>query len=208
MSVEPSPNDKSITIQIPSKSAMGNIVDALVRKRPIGWSRKSYPTYYKRIYAEWIQKDIDAMLIDRQPRLYDITKFKGITNQSLYLRVLQAIMYLIDPANGMDLDGKYTTWRELIKIKRIPKLGVKLSFDAILEGGEQAEIVKGDDSIPTWKRDLDVYLTTENPSGKPFHKTGLALTPEQVDQLILELDGLSNIMHNITGREVKVVKFS
>lgn len=205
METQPSKEeDKGKTIIIPNKSAMHALVDFATAKKPKGWARKSYATYYKRAYAEWIQKDIDAMLVDRKPRLYDKKKFPNISLHSLYLRINQSLMYLIAPENGMDSEKIYFNWRETVSIKKIEGCGIRISFDPVVEGGETADIVEDDDMTPTWKKDLMEWL--EGQDTAPFVKSGLALSDAQIQLLEEELDGLTTVIHNITNRSVKVIK--
>lgn len=197
--------EKKILVEV-SKPQIANMLDAALRTKPKGYGRKSYATYFKRTYAEWLQKSLDKMAIDRQPHLFDIKKFPSISLQSLYLRVNQAFQYLTDPEKGMDNDGKYAALREVITVSRIPNCGVKLSFDVILEGAEAEPVVEGESVAPKWRRLLDAYLESPNPASKPFYQGSLALTPVQVEDLTNELFGLDGVIAEISATEVKVIK--
>jgi hypothetical protein len=195
------PEDKPVTIIFPDSSTASKVVDFIVRKRPVGWGRRSYSTYYNERYALWIKKDIDQMVIDRQPRVYRYESF-SCSSQSLYVRVYQAMRYLMEQ---MDSDGKYKKILSDIKLKRVRSLGITLKYDDVLEGEQRAEVFIEDTLLPKWKKDLDNYLE-DSSLDKPFHKDGLLLTPAQVEQLNLELGGLSNVIFSVTSREIKVVK--
>lgn len=191
-----------ITVTLRDGSVMQQVVDLVVKKRPIGWSRKSYATYYKLPYALWIQRDIDAMLVDRQPRVYRLDLWPRVRMNALYQRINQAVRFLIEAENGLDPDGKYAKWRESVHIRREPGVGVVMEFDAVLEGAPKAEKFIGQTDKPKWKEKMDSWLDSDDI--KPFHQAGLMLTPEEIEQIKLELP--ENIMYSITSREIKLVR--
>jgi hypothetical protein len=203
--------NKPVTITFPDGRTASNIVNLVVKKKPAGWSRRSYATYYKKRYAEWLKRDIDAMMIDRQPVIYRKDLWPNVSMHSLYLRVNQALRYLLDPENNMDPDGKYKKFMEEIHIGFVPKgksskIGVAMMFDEVLEGNEpKAEKFVGEEDMPKWKMELDEWLESGS-NTEPFHRSGLILTPEVIEQLKLELDGLENVIASITSRDIKIIK--
>jgi hypothetical protein len=195
---------KPITISFPDGKVAKQVVNLLVRKKPKGWAHRSYASYYKLVYAEWLLRDINEMMVDRQPRIFPYDKWPNVSPSSLYLRVNQATAYILD---NLDPDGKYARFFEQIKCRRIPKVGVKLCFDDVLADVEPGgEKFIGDDDAPAWKQKMDAYLESDDETVEPFHQTGLMLTPEQVAQLELELSGLSSIMYSVSCREIKIIK--
>lgn len=196
------PNDNEIVIIRKNSEAAKQIVNALVKRRPLGWSARSYPTYYREHYAKWIQKDIDKMMVDRKMRTWRYDAFPTTKPQSLYLRINQSLMYLLD---NLDHTGKYAKFREQISIARRTGVGIIIKFDEVLEGDQQADVVIGDDSIPEWKRELDRWIEDIN-DVNPFLREGLILTDIQLTQLENELDGLSGILYTLTTRSVKIIK--
>lgn len=197
-------DDKQITITFPDGKVAKQIVNLVVKKRPSGWSRRSYATYYKLVYAEWLLKDIDAMIADRKPRVYRYADFPKITPSSLYLRINQALMYILDPENNLDPDNKYAKFRQQISIKRTANVGIEIAFDEIFEIERGADICLGSQDTPKWKKKMDEYL--EGDDLNPFHQTGLVLTDSEIAQIELELSGLENVLYSVTSKEIKIIK--
>ena len=210
MSTEQQPN-KPYTVTVHDGSTVDRIVNLAVKTKPAGWARKSYATYYKKRYAVWIQRDVDAMIVDRSPKIYRKDLWPNVSVQSLYLRVNQAVRFLTDVENEMDPDGKYRIWHREVHIglypkKGYPKIGVVMDFDPVTEGEEpRAESFIGEADMPNWKLKLDSWLEDSSQT-EPFYKGHLLLTPEQIEQLKMELDGLQNILFTINSREIKVIK--
>jgi hypothetical protein len=111
----------------------------------------------------------------------------------------------------MDPTGKYKEWHREVQIgfypkKGTPKIGVVMDFDPVVEGDEpRAESFIGEADMPSWKLKLDEWLDDERQT-EPFYKGTLLLTPEQVEQIKMELDGLQNILFTVNSRELKVIK--
>lgn len=197
-------NEKQVTITLPDGQVASKIVDFIVKKRPHGWSRRSYATYYKECYALWLKKDIDQMMVDRQPIVYRYDKWPNIKATGLYLRVTQAMMYLLEE---LDPNNVYHKFREQIRIKRKKGAGIVISFDDVLGDEPQAERFIGDEDKPTWYKKMFDYLEDVN-EVKPLHIDGLLLSAEQIEALQTELEGLSNILFTISSREIKIIKGS
>jgi len=197
-------DNKQITITFPDGKVAKQIVNLVVKKRPSGWSRRSYATYYKLVYAEWLLKDIDAMIADRKRRVYRYADFPKISPSSLYLRINQALMYILDSENGLDPDYKYAKFRQQVSIKRIAREGIVLEFDEIFEIERGADICVGSHDTPKWKKKMDEYL--EGDDINPFHQQGLVLTEDEIAQIELELSGLENILYSVSSKEIKIIK--
>jgi len=197
---------KPVTVTFNDGRVMQQVVNLVVKKRPHGWSRKSYATYYKRRYAEWLKRDIDEMIKDRKPRTYRKDLWPNVSVRSLYLRVNQSLRYLLDIENNMDEQGIYKKFREEVLITMINDTGVVMKFDDVLEGDSpKAEVCIAEEDNPAWRYAMNEWL--DNPEAtEPFHKDGLLLTPEQCEQLNAELDGLTNIIFSVSTREVKIIK--
>jgi hypothetical protein len=197
-------NEKQVTITLPDGQTAAKIVNFVVKKRPHGWSRRSYATYYKESYALWLKKDIDQMILDRQPIVYRYDKWPNIKAAGLYLRITQAMMYLLDE---LDTNNVYHKFREQIRIKRKKGAGIVISFDDVLGDEPQGERFIADEDKPTWYKKMYDYLENVN-EVKPLHIDGLLLSPEQIEALQAELEGLSNILFTISSREIKIIKGS
>ena len=195
-----------VTITFPDGKTASTVVNFLVKKRPAGWSRRSYATYYKQVYAEWIKRDIDKMIETRQKAVYRYDSWPKLKPTALYQRINQAIMFLLDESNQMDPDGRYAKWRNDIRIHRRPDIGVVMEYDEVLEGSPAAEFVSADMDKPKWMQRMDEYLESRDPDLPPFHQTGLMLTPDEIVELKEELAGLQGIMFSVDSREVKIIK--
>lgn len=199
---DPSPPSHKIVLDS-SNPATSQIVKALVTDKPLGWSQKSRAPYYKKRFAEWIKKDIDAMLLDRRTRVYGYLKF-NLSPNSLYFKINQAMSYLCDLMDTED--GLYATFREDVKIVRRSGVGVILQFHSELESNG-AEIVEEDalTKRPRWMDKMDAWLEATHVDG-PFIKDNLLLTDAQVAQIKLELSEIKGVMISITNTSVKMMK--
>ena len=178
------------------------IVNAVVKNRPLGWSQRSQATYYKERNAKWLQHDIDLMMVDRKARLYRYSTFSGMSRNSLYLKINQSFRFLLD---NLDPDGIYKDFADSIRITRQPNVGVLIKF----EEHSDCESIEGEalESItqrPKWMEKMDAWLESEET--KPFIKEGLCLSDEEVAQVKLELSGLTNVMASVDNGCIKIMK--
>lgn len=170
--------------------------------RPIAWSKASNATYYRKRYAEELKEVIDAMILDSEDRLLRFTSFPQLSKKSLYIKVNQSFLYLV---NEMDTeDSRYRTAKENICITRESE-GVRLSWAKSTDSISNAEIVKPKQEEKTWKIQLDKFLEDGKPNTK-LHISGLMLTDEEVTDVVTSLNQLKNVVHIITRAEIKVVK--
>lgn len=196
-------DEQAIKVIFPNKEVMSQVVNAVVKKKPLGWARKSYATYYSKHYAEWIKKDIDGLMLDRAPRIYRYSAWPRVSARSLYLRINQALRFLLD---NLDPDSTYANFMSQVRIKQILQVGVSMALDEVVEGNvPHAEVFIAESDAPKWKQQMEIYLDAES-DGTPFHKDNLALTPAMIQQVELELSGLENIIWSVTSKEIKIMK--
>ena len=194
---------RPITITLPDGKMASAIANLVIRKKPIGWSKKSYGSYYKEVYAKWVRDILDLMMAERKPKRIPWDTIKGCgSKNSLYLRFAQGKMYLL---HELDFDGKYRKFCEGLKVTRHDKVGIIIDFDLDQGNLPGAVDVVSIRDTPKWKKDLDNYLESGE-DGKPFHKCNLQLTDDEVRQQITELEGLTNVMYSVTHDEIKVIK--
>lgn len=194
---------KPITITFPDGQTMARIVNVVApRTRPEGWSRRSYSPYYKERYGEWIRPVLDDMIANRTNKFLPYENFPNVTASSLYQRIHMAVRYLID---NSDPTGKYNKlWNE-VKVDRKHIKGIAIKFDNVIDGSGKIEDLVPEDIKPKWKEDMDKYL--DDPDDiKPFIRGNLLLKQDEINQIRLELDGLTNIMYSVTAREIKILK--
>lgn len=186
------------------------MVDLVVRKKPVGWSRRSNAPYYKEFYALGFKDEVDKMLLDRQDRVFRYDNFPHHSKETLYLRVNQSLRYLLD---YMDDDQKtYSKWNEMTAITRERGLGVRMSFRPEFRnssiGTFTAVAVGAKSDIPAWKQKVDDFLENATPEDKPLHLERLCLTTEQLIDLKNSLLGIDNVMSSVTAQEIKIIKTS
>lgn len=193
-----------------SPEATARAVDAIVlsKKKPSTWSRRSNAAYYGEEYAKQIAKQLDAMMIDRQPRMYKYSEWPSLQPNTIYLRINQSIRYLLE---FLDTDGKYRRFLQVVKItrERTPIAGVLLRIIAEFQedGSSNFEptAVIEQREMPKWKQKMENWLDTAEPGGEPFILEGLLLSGDEVKQLKLQFVGLKNIMASISATHIKLL---
>jgi len=181
---------KPVTITFPDGKTMSKIVNTIIRTRPEGWSRKAYAGYYKEQYGLWMKDVLDDMDSRQVSKLLPYANFPSLKRASLYLMINQAMLYVLECMETPEL--KYKKITDRIRIDRTSQQGIQLVL-------KEAEIGKVEDLIPKaetpkWKEKLDKWLEDMD-DPMPFIQTNLLLTPEQRDQVILELSGLTSILN-------------
>ena len=179
---------------------VAQIVNAVVKTRPLGWSRRSRASYYNEKNGKWLLRDIDAMIKDRKARIYRYSNFPGLSQISLYLKLNQSFRYILD---NLDPDGLYKQFEESIRITRQANTGVIIRFESAGEADSlEAEVMDSIKSRPKWMDKMDEWL--EGEETKPFIKEGLRLTDEEVTQIKLELSGITSVMAAVDNASVKI----
>lgn len=198
---KPSP----LTLSIENEQVVAKLVDFIVKKKPAGWARRSYASYYKEPYAIWIKAGLDILNDTQKPIVYRYDKWPGVAKTSLYLRINQAIRFLTDSENGLDPEHKYKKLISKIRIERKQE-GITIRIhDAWTEVAPGAEELIENRDHPKWKQDMLNWIESGD-SNKPFfHKSGLMLDDNEIAQLHAELDGCG-LMVSINHREIKLVR--
>lgn len=197
-------SNKPITVTYPDSKTAQRVVDLVVRKRPVGWSRKSYSSYYNDEYAMWIKKELDALFENRQPRVFLYSAWKNCTPNTVYLRIHQAWHFLRD---YLDPEGKYEKMARDVKISRERTVGIKLEYKDIASDMPQSEVFVPRTDTIKWKKQIDTYLEDDS-IVKPLHIDKLLLSPEEVKKITEELSGLDSIQFSVSTREIKIIKIN
>lgn len=195
-------NDKHITVTYTNATAAQRVVDLVVRKKPLGWGRRSYSSYYKEDYALWIKRELDAMDVDKKPRAFPYSSWKNSTPNTIYLRVNQAWHYLRD---FMDSDGKYERMFHQIKVSRVRGYGVTMEYKESASEMPAGEIYVPKSEEKKWKKQIDDYLNDDS-NVKPLHIDHLILSQEEVKKVTDELSDLSTIQFVVKHNEIKIIK--
>lgn len=185
-------------------------VDLFVRKRPMGWGRRSVAPYYNEHYGKEAKVVLDEMMKDRKDVCYHYSEFLkkfGISKETLYLRVNQSMRWVVEMMD--DKDHTYGRFLAMLTIKRVPGLGITVRFRPECRDGEVSDFkpkaVDANDETPKWKEKLNQWL--ENTESEPvFLKEGLCLTPVEMEDIKASLNSVQGIMFNVTSFSVKVIK--
>ncbi len=190
------------------------IVELVTSDKPAGWSNKSNAPYYKRVYAEEIRPFIDNMMKDGQDILYRYstwcTDTSGVSRATLYNRINQSIRYLVE---RLDPQHIYSEWLERVVITRQSDVGVIISYvPGLGPNGGNVPTMKPESVVPKvaraiWERKMDEWLEDET-NYEPFVKEGLALSQQEVVNLIAKVAQLSNVQYSITESYVKLIKIA
>ena len=187
------------------------VANALVpSSRPDGWSKKSNAPYYKEIYAKEIKDALDSVMATKQDMLYSYADFEklGMSHATVYLRVNQSCRYLM---KYMDPEGKYADiLMNKVSITKERNVGVRISLlPEYRETGTESVfkpksvVPKSDD--PIWRKKLEEFLENAQP-GETFHKSGLALDPDEIKELNDSFISVQGFIANITSYEIKIVR--
>lgn len=198
--------EQPVTIIYPNKQVASQVVELLTRKKPVGWSRKSYATYYRLEYAKQIIPTLDAMIVDRHNKIFRHEDMPRLSLLSLYLWVNQSFKFVRDYLDGPDMGkGKYDKlWRE-VKVSRDKGVGVSINFENFAATiFKSSDYVKRDEKSK-WKLEIEVYLSNPNIK-KPLVLDNLLLLAEDIEQMEAELEDIEGIQYSITSKSIKIIK--
>jgi hypothetical protein len=179
-------------------------VDAITEKKPKSFAPRSVAPYYKERFAKQIRDVLDAMVLDREPRMFHYESFPSHSPDSLYLRINQSFRYLYE---HMDTeDKKYFKLKEEINVSRVRGKGVLLAFDDSWNGDTftPVKVLPPDKSI-LWKDKMEKWIETSE-VGENFVQEGLTLSPEEVLDYKRSFAGIDNIWASISSKAIKLVK--
>lgn len=185
------------------------VVEQAVSDKPKGWGRKSNAPYFKEIYGLQMRDVVSQMMSDRQPVLYDYDTYLqkyGYSKETLYLRVNQSLRYLTE---RLDPDDMFKNFMEMVDVTRERGLGVLMRIKPEFVHGPsdfQPRPVELSAGEPKWKQSMDDWLENSTPESIPFHKEGLALNPEEIKKVELQLEPLVDVLKSITSHSIKLVK--
>lgn len=205
------------------QKAVLNMVD---NRRPSGWSSRSYPTYYKEVYARQVQTEIDTMIDnyenhgDRSSIVFDFDTWCGqkdprtkerekMSERTLYIRINHSIRFLVDHLDTPD--HRYAKWNQVTDVN-ISKSqgGIVISwnkeFVESVEGvAPKVRHVQPEQERPRWERQIEHYLADEHDFA-PLIIDRLFLSGDEVLQLKKRFATLSNVMADINGSCIKLLK--
>lgn len=182
------------------------VVDALLVKRPVGYSRRSNLPYYNETFGAHLKETADVMISTRCDQCFFFKDFPNVKPVTLYLRIWQSIKYLVE---RMDNENRtYLTWQSQIDISRKPHTGILLAWkepfrDAVPCPFKPRPVIPKS-AVPTWKKDIEDFLADGSKS--KFFIDGLALTPEQMKELKDSFALVQGLLVVVRSNEVKLIK--
>ena len=168
-------------------------------------NRASRMPYYKRRYASELQLTIDAILNDKKNRIYRYEDFPGISKTTLYLKISQAFLYLVDLMDTPD--KKYTMASCLITVRKNSD-GVLLEYSPDLKQPKLAlsSTLRTSKGRREWKTELTDFIENASINSKLVIKD-ISLTPEEEQEAKMMLFGFeSNFLFKISGTEIILIR--
>lgn len=210
MSLEKEENEQLKTV-LQDKFQQEKVVDLLVRKRPHGWGRRSVAPYFKEVFGKEAKAVLDEMMESRQDQVYDYHHFQskfGINANTLYLRVNQSIMYVVEMMDTPD--RKYARFCQMFTVRRKRGVGVVLEFRPECRDGAVSDFkpkpVEAVEEQPKWMQRMHKFLE-EGEVGETFLQEKLVLTREEIETLENALK-VPGVLCNITSYSVKILKIA
>lgn len=173
------------------------------RKRPRGWRPTSNSPYYKERFGLEFKAVLDAMMVDSKDREYRYKDFTTMSHKSLYLRVNQSKLYLLEE---LDPDKQYARFCEMTTITR-ETTGIRISLCRDMREGAPSfvpSIVESDDSY-LWKDSMQDFLNDPEKRGV-WEQCNLSLSQDEIDTWSLSLNGLAGIAAIVRSDKIKIVK--
>lgn len=205
--------DKILAI-FPDIHTQNRAIDAIVSKRPVGWSRKSNAPYYNEFYGKRMKNAVDQMIISRQSIAFFYDTYCGnsqefMSHQTLYNQVNQSIRFLIEK---LDPDTIYQRWLMAVSIHRDRlRKGIIIEFKPEFRKSDDGEAIAPsfiepeDKSVyPKWERKMDDWL--ESGKSEPFILEGLCLTSDEIAKVTSILKEAVGMQGIVTANKIKIIR--
>jgi hypothetical protein len=178
-------------------------VKHMTKGRPKSWKRTSNATYYKEPYGLWMKMIADEMIKDHLSREIMYHDFPDLSRTSLYLRVNQSKMYLLQE---LDYDGAYKRFFEFVHISKSPT-GIRLKY---CEGGADitpmpARVISFN-TVTSVMDSIDRFLNDHKENQTEFKN--ITFSEEDMTAIHNSLANLDHIAYNLTPTSLKIVKLS
>lgn len=171
--------------------------------KPRSWNKKTNAPYYREKYGLELKAMLDKMMIDGQHRIFRFDEFPELSKNSLYLKVNQSKLYLLE---NLDPDGRYAHYLNHVRIRRT-RVGVRLSSDTENDGSFMPSTVITINAQDSLREKIDKFLEESQP-GQELLINKLVLEEGDVEALQASLMPLENFAANITHTSVKIVRLS
>lgn len=190
------------------------IVSQVTRNKPASYGKRSVSPYYKHQFGVQMKVSVDSMLTTGHDIVFAYEKFcgpHGMSNDTLYHFVNQSVRYLVeelDTANEL-----YKRWREMVHVRKVPKLGIRISFIPDLVSGTfdhvtgesiQPMMALPVSESPKWMKAMEDWLEGDSP--KPFVMEKLALTSDEVLKIKTDLNALKGVMASVDCTCIRIIR--
>lgn len=165
--------------------------------------RKHNMPYYKAHFAMELKFILDRMIQSRRTQEFRYIDFPRLSKHSLYLKVYQSFLYLIDHA---DPDGEYIKLRndtEIFKSENGVRIRCVNKDRAPLNVAE--EVDDAAPPLPPWRVKIDGFLQNGK-VGEKLIIDKLSLTTEQVEDLQTLLQEVDGVLFKLEPHRVLLVK--
>ena len=196
---------------VKDKERLAKLIAGIESKRPSRWSHSSNAVYYKERHALWFKAALDAMMAESEigkfeNRVYRYDRYPDLTPGSLYIKVNQAKLYLLEK---LDPDHRYARFCELIKIDRKRNYGIILAYQMDVINGVTEALPVPVSSIkietePSIKDKVDDFCDKSKP-GDELKITSVDITPELQELLENSLSQLSNLLYKIDKSSITIL---
>lgn len=167
--------------------------------------RKLTMPYYRERFGKEVKKAVDAIITDGKNRVYKYSDFKNISKNSLYLRISQSFLYLVDNLDEPP-DFKYDKYRELITLRKYPD-GVHLELIPPLDKEPEVSSEIVPQPAREWKSKLEDFIA----NGKINQKLSIKdinLDHEDIEEAKMMLFGLDDqFLYKIKKDEIIIIRF-
>ena len=180
-----------------------NTPENIARAAIAGNARNNMP-YYREHFAQELLPILDGMIADRRTRAFRYDNFPGIRPRSLYLKVYQSFLYVVDMLDTEDAkylklhnETEVTKRRDSVQIRFIEMDRIPLRADTVDEG-----ITKKD-----WRNKVDQFVD-HGKAGEVLLIEKISLSDEEVQDLkdsLLQIPDAA-LLRIITGTRIKLIK--
>lgn len=171
--------------------------------RQVIMNRRGELSYYSEDYAMALKPYLDN-IDNANPVLFLRSSFSNIAVRTIYLRVYQAWLWLIDhhpdKAKYLELRSRYVIQQN----KHDVRIAAKRTAPAELFGKVQSDAY--DDVLPIQNK-IDEFLRKEmTQEMEIFEQKNMSLSPESMDLILDSLTGLDGIIAKVEPNCVKILR--
>lgn len=166
-------------------------------------TRRADQPYYNERSGLALKPILDSIIETRNAYELRLADNPRLTVRTLYLKVYQAWLWLID--NHTDRD-KYAQLKAECQIQQRPNSGVRIIYrvGAIVGSAVLPEL----DDLNKLQNKITKFIEEPIETDKMFEQDKLSLNPEQIELLSTSLRSIPDVRFNITASKVKILRFA